>query len=121
MRVIRYTLKKYKYFPHTFFRVAYSSLSLMLNYTRYCYVTGKVITSSISHWKTFSVPFLVTNYVVKYFFSARKQFFYQSVWKSLAYLYRLEEQSSSTYLLSQINPVCPLPSSDIIIHFNITL
>ena len=28
MRVTRYTLKKYKYFPHTFFRVVYSSFIL---------------------------------------------------------------------------------------------
>ena len=35
-------------------------------------------------------------------------------------LHRLEEQSSSTYLFSQINPVYPLRSSVISIHFNIT-
>lgn len=36
-------------------------------------------------------------------------------------VHRLEEQSSGTYMLSQINPVYPLRSSVISIHFNIMI
>ena len=36
-------------------------------------------------------------------------------------LQRLQEQAASAYLFNQINPVCPLRTYFINIHFNITL